>query len=426
MALALAANTGATALTASAGPPRPNVHILSDRPETAGQPVDVLKNYALAEELFVQEPTRWGGAYVDGDSLVVKFASGTIEEAQDLLKAQGVSSGVTLQPTNISMAELTAANAALAANAKANTTITSFGPDYASSSLAVDVTNADAPTLAALNSASAGVGNLVPIDVVEGVNRPVLAASRYFDSIPYAGGNAIALSNGGTSGAGCSTGFQLGGAADGYAYGVTAGHCYTEPGRPTYPDVSIVRSNGVWSGMATVWTVSVNNSGTISGRHGDLAIYRFIPISGRANSTLNSGYMYTGTGNSTVKRRVTGTADLPQGYQSSSIRTSGASGYWNGNNALGEISPDWVHLVDQTVLFSTGQSITGLTDVEDAIECVSQGDSGGAVYLQSGSTEATAVGIMSGTDDGGAGLTNCRNYYTPVKYIYYGGAIKLG
>jgi hypothetical protein len=136
--------------------------------------------------------------------------------------------------------------------------------------------------------------------------------------------------------------------------------------------------------------------------------------------------MYTGTGNSTVKRRVTGTADLPQGYQSSSIRTSGASGYWNGNNALGEISPDWVHLVDQTVLFSTGQSITGLTDVEDAIECVSQGDSGGAVYLQSGSTEATAVGIMSGTDDGGAGLTNCRNYYTPVKYIYYGGAIKLG
>lgn len=65
-----------------------------------------------------------------------------------------------------------------------------------------------------------------------------------------------------------------------------------------------------------------------------------------------------------------------------------------------------------------------MTIIEDASECVQGGDSGGALYLQNGSTGSYAVGVLSGTNNQGALLTNCRNYYTPVKFVYYGGAIR--
>lgn len=134
---------------------------------------------------------------------------------------------------------------------------------------------------------------------------------------------------------------------------------------------------------------------------------------------LGANKVFIGNGDTTSTRNVTGTKELPQGYSTAYLRTSGASGKYAGNSSLGEISPDWISLVDQIVYFgNTGLTIEGLTVAEDASECVSPGDSGGAVYLQSGTGNAIAVGVISGTNGQGAGPANCRNYYSPMSSFY--------
>lgn len=60
-------------------------------------------------------------------------------------------------------------------------------------------------------------------------------------------------------------------------------------------------------------------------------------------------------------------------------------------------------------------------------ECIGSGDSGGAVYLNYGSG-ASAVGIISGTDNFSVGIGACLNFYTPVSFVAqdYGGSVKIG
>ena len=283
----------------------------------------------------------------------------------------------------------------------------------------VSTTSVNAATLDALRTV---ISRNVPVRVVQSDFRPSLT-SRYYDTIPYFGGNLIRPTSSSGAYHYCSTGFNLTGAADGYAYAVSAGHCYQEESATTFPTVAIMRSSPDRpSGMATVWTVSTSSTGTISTRHGDLAIYRYTPISGINNSSLGAGTIFVGNGNTASSLSVKSTSDLPQNYQSANIRTSGASGYVSGLYT-GEISPDWISLVEQTIVCSNGFRTTNMTIVEDAVECVSPGDSGGAVYLIV-TSGVSAVGIVSGTNGQGSGPTNCRNYYTSVKYIYFGGSIK--
>jgi hypothetical protein len=179
--------------------------------------------------------------------------------------------------------------------------------------------------------------------------------------------------------------------------------------------------------MGRIWTVSTGSTGTTDGRHGDIAIYRYTPVSGKTAGQMGDPVVFTGNGDTITRRTVTGTKELPEGYQSRYIRTSGASGKV-ANTSTGEISPDWVSDVNWTVRYgSIGQyKVTDVSVVQDASECVRGGDSGGAVYEQSGSSGALAVGIISGTNNEGIGVLNCKNYYTPVKYIYFGGRIKTG
>lgn len=62
---------------------------------------------------------------------------------------------------------------------------------------------------------------------------------------------------------------------------------------------------------------------------------------------------------------------------------------------------------------------TGLTVAEDPSECTSDGDSGGSVYRDQGDFEALAVGIISGSNNGGFGLSNCRTYYSPLNGLWF-------
>jgi len=68
--------------------------------------------------------------------------------------------------------------------------------------------------------------------------------------------------------------------------------------------------------------------------------------------------------------------------------------------------------------YSTGGLAVGFRD----------GVNRGAVYLANSDGSATAVGVISGSNDQGVAWTNCRNYFTPISYVAsdWGGAIRLG
>src|SRR4051812_9729660 len=104
----------------------------------------------------------------------------------------------------------------------------------------------------------------VTIDVVPGASRPEVKASRYDDTVAYKGGDAVILSDSAGNGSTCSTGFELTEASDGYAYAVTAGHCYQNASGHTYPKANVIRTDDHWSTMGQVWTASTDAGGTSS------------------------------------------------------------------------------------------------------------------------------------------------------------------
>ena len=96
----------------SLAPTSDNVQVVSQRTHPKpGSPVDVLDNYQIYETLAAQEPTLWGGAYVDGDSLVIKYVGQTSAEATKRLHDARVVRGIRLVSTTISVADLQDAQA---------------------------------------------------------------------------------------------------------------------------------------------------------------------------------------------------------------------------------------------------------------------------------------------------------------------------
>lgn len=390
----------------------------------SGDPLQVPDNYTRALPVFDNDPTHWGGAYADGDVLVMKVVGQSLDEAQAALQKAGVTDGVRLLGSEQSIALLSktqeAAEQVLKSTDMKN--VNTWGPKYRDSSIVVGVSDADGTLQEKLAAAELPGGPKIVVEVVPGQPSP---SSRYYDTVPYYGGNAIALFDDATAPyRQCSTAFQMVG-SDGYSYAATAGHCYR------YPD-GLGDTTKVWRWdtsnsrhlIGTTWTTSVTLTGNASGRKGDLSFYRLNPVSGRANNALGSDRLFVGNGDTTATRTVAGSTVLPEDYHTSALRTSGASGKYQNNSAYGEISPDWISLVNQSVHYTNGPTYAGMSIAEDASECVRGGDSGGAVYLQSGSSSATAVGVISGTNNQGAGPTNCRNYYSPINTFYVSYAIR--
>lgn len=167
-----------------------NVQVVSQRTHPQpGSPVDVLDNYQTYETLAAQEPTLWGGAYVDGDSLVIKYVGQTSAEATTKLQDAGVVRGIRLVSSTITMADLQQAQTAADTALQSDTSVVSWGPDYANSGLVVSTTTANAATLDALRTV---VSQKVPVRVFQSDIRPSLT-SRYYDTIPYYGGNLTSI-----------------------------------------------------------------------------------------------------------------------------------------------------------------------------------------------------------------------------------------
>lgn len=181
-----------TAAGASIAYPSDNVQVVSEwsHPQP-GSPVDVLANYQIYEELAGAEPTLWGGAYVDGDSLVIKYVGQTESEASAKLQNAGVLRGFRLSGATVTTADLQAAQTAADGVLKAYSGAVSWGPDYASSGLIVSTTTANAATLDALRAV---ISPKVPVSVVENAVHPS-STSRYYDTVPYYGGDLIRLTS---------------------------------------------------------------------------------------------------------------------------------------------------------------------------------------------------------------------------------------
>jgi hypothetical protein len=165
----------------------------------------------------------------------------------------------------------------------------------------------------------------------------------------------------------------------------------------------------------------MNNTGTMSSRHGDLAVYALSGTNGSSNR------IYVGTNNTSTSRAIIGSTVLPEGWQGSGVYTSGTGA--SQGNGTGEVNLDWISLVNQTVTYTNtnpSQVVKNLTVGENATTCTGHGDSGGAVYQQSGSSNAYAMGIISGNNGQGIGPTNCRNCFTPIGYVAsdFGGSLK--
>jgi hypothetical protein len=138
----------------------------SARPDT---PEHVSDNYTRLQPLIERDPSHWGGAYADGDHLVVKYVSQSRGQAQAVLKAEAIVRGIRLVETDVSLTDLERAKKAVGEVLSRDSRAVSWGPDYESSSIHVEVTTTDAKLLGTLTQAVRG---MAPVDVVAGAVRP--------------------------------------------------------------------------------------------------------------------------------------------------------------------------------------------------------------------------------------------------------------
>lgn len=388
----------------------------SPRQSNPGNPDQAIENYTKLEAEFDRHPDRWGGAFVDGDSLVVRYFGVSEAQARKTLESINVRVGIRLEKGQASYGQLI--DSTLRANRDLKSSGAGFatiGPDWAAGEVAVEADRNDPRVASVLGKLNAPKN--VKFAVRQSVAAKGLPKSRYYDTVRYFGGSAVKMSNGSSSNT-CSIGLQLVG-SDGYAYALTAGHCYQPVSsggsslgtRPTLG--RLTNSSGSSVTIGSIWGTSTTSFGNVSGRVGDTAVYR---LSGGRD--VNRGTVYVGTGNTTIQRNVGSLISVPVGWTGSNVYTSGASGYPSATSALGQISPTWVSLDNQCTNYANGQNFCGITIIEDVSECVSGGDSGGLIYRDR-FPYVDPIGIISGSNGQGPGPTNCRNYYTPNSRYFH-------
>ena len=114
-------------------------------PTITGSPIDPSENYTRMQGLFTADADLWGGAYVEDELLVVKVVGQTLDAAQRSLNAVGVTAGIKLVSSDVSLAALEAQQARVTKTLEGQESLaTSWGPDYSTSSIVVGVTRPSA------------------------------------------------------------------------------------------------------------------------------------------------------------------------------------------------------------------------------------------------------------------------------------------
>jgi hypothetical protein len=124
-----------TAGALSGNPKRWPVGDGSESPDASS----VLGWYQIVDAQFVEHPDDWGGAFMDGDSLVVNSVRRTGPQAVTALRALGVGNGVFVQEASISLAKFDRLGSAVVTDRALGPMIASVGPDYRTGELVVGV-----------------------------------------------------------------------------------------------------------------------------------------------------------------------------------------------------------------------------------------------------------------------------------------------
>lgn len=242
-------------------------------------------------------------------------------------------------------------------------------------------------------------------------NRPELSAQvgRTADNSPFYGGAAINTPVGG-----CTDAFSW--VSGSTSMMLTAGHCVSSGGSVSTPTSSM---GSVASGSRENWT---NKVGTqyLSGQstyRGDMALTT-------VTSGSSAGRIYRGGSTSTSSSPVSGMF---------SRRAQSGDQYCTGGSRSGEICGWTVDKVGVDVKYSDGATVrNAVTSKSKQGWCTRPGDSGGPVYIVSGSN-IVAKGIHSGGGGGGSDyygglLDQCSQVFTDIYEPYYGfpGVIKTG
>ncbi|MEO5982003.1 MAG: hypothetical protein ABIQ13_06785 [Pedococcus sp.] len=135
-------------------------------------------NYTKFLPLVEKDPGHWGGAYADGDTLVIKVVNQSLDDAQVALQDVGVSEGVKLLSAGQSMDSLDATQGLVEKLLKTGSMehVSSWGPDYRKSSIRVTTSEIIPGLQKSLDAARLPTGPAVDVEVSPGVPQ---TASRY-------------------------------------------------------------------------------------------------------------------------------------------------------------------------------------------------------------------------------------------------------
>lgn len=155
---------------------------------------DVLGDYAIALKLFKDRPGSWGGAYADGDTLVIKVIGQSLRQAADSLASAGAQGNLRFESSRISMTSLDRQlnNVDQALRGNDRSTAQGWGPDYQKSEVIVEALNADA-AMAAIPTVTTETGDTTPPIAFRTSPGRASTSSRYFDTIRYYGGKCDSI-----------------------------------------------------------------------------------------------------------------------------------------------------------------------------------------------------------------------------------------
>lgn len=182
VALALLTTTGdgspvqATVACVSIEAPGEVVFRTLGRGSNPGDPPSAPENYSKLVDEFDRRPDAWGGAFVDGDTLVVNYL-GARTDAWQTIEQLEIVEGVTLCPSTVSLTQLHEATEAMSDTMTYDAGVSGYGPRYSTSSIAVDVRDEGATTFVRSHAADLDV----PLEIRVDPATPV-PASRYGDS----------------------------------------------------------------------------------------------------------------------------------------------------------------------------------------------------------------------------------------------------
>lgn len=382
----------------------------SSRSPRVPTPAPVLDLYRVVDQMLDDDPSYWGGAYVDRRRLAVLATEAPVAARQRARQEYGLDSRLLrFQSTKHSLAQLDQATSKTLSEVTAANKTATIGPQFGAESQITVGIKADDPQLRS-DLAEVAAETSVPVTVYQ--TRPAAPKSRLRYNKVAAGAEYIPYNDQGEGGW-CSTAaiWRLNGAR----YAVTAAHCTDQAHR----NAAAYDARGFLGPIGTMSYTSATDLGTATTRHGDWALIRLIK---KPKPSLWTGGSY-GSAESTGSLPVAGRTRFPQGFRG--LQTSGRT--------TGHTEYERVLLVDQTQTYKASDdwwdrwrwwpsksdvTYTKLTIADRADgDCIRPGDSGGAVYRQvtlNGRAAAEIGGIISGASmDGG----RCRLLFTPIKWV---------